>query len=55
MPVDEPERIRIPLAARGEIRLEHDRPAEDVHDREGVHVAVRVGTNDVVQLICEHP
>jgi hypothetical protein len=27
----------------------------DVHDRDRVRVAVRVDTNDVVQLICEHP
>src|SRR5258705_5345886 len=27
----------------------------DVHDRERVCVAVRVDTDDVVQLICEHP
>jgi hypothetical protein len=26
-----------------------------VHDRERVRVAVRVDTDDVVQLICEHP
>jgi hypothetical protein len=55
VPVGEPQRIRIPLAARGDIGLEHDRSAEDVHDREGVRVAVRVDTDDVVQLICEHP
>jgi len=34
--LDEPQSICIPLAARGDIGLEHDRPADDVHDREGV-------------------
>ena len=35
--------------------LEHDRAADHVHDRERVRVAVRIDTNHVVQLICEHP
>ena len=36
-------------------RLEHDHAADDLHDRERVRVAVRVDTDDVVQLICKHP
>jgi hypothetical protein len=53
--VDELERVRVALAVRGNGRLEHDHTADHVHDRERVRVAVRVDTNDVVQLICEHP
>ena len=53
--VDEPEDIAVPLVTRGDVRLEHDRAADDVHDRERVPVAVRIDTNHVVQLICEHP
>jgi len=53
--VDELEGMRVPLAVRGHGRLEHDRAADHVHDRERVRIAVRIDTNDVVQLICEHP
>jgi len=53
--LDEPQSIRIPLAARGDIRLEDDCTAEDVHNRERMRVTVRVDTHDVVQLICKHP
>ncbi|MGZ4395379.1 MAG: class I SAM-dependent methyltransferase, partial [Gaiellaceae bacterium] len=35
--------------------LEHDNAAYDLDDRERVRVAVRIDTDDVVQLICEHP
>ena len=49
------QRLRVAVAARGDRRLEHDRAADDLHDRERVRVAVRVDTDDVVQLICEHP
>jgi hypothetical protein len=53
--VDELEGVCVPLVTRGDVRLEHDRAADHVHDRERVCVAVRVDTNHVVQLICEHP
>ena len=36
-------------------RLEHNDAADDLDDSERVRVAVWVDTNDVVQLICEHP
>jgi hypothetical protein len=36
-------------------RLEDDSATDDMHDRQCVRVAVRVDTDDVVQLICEHP
>jgi len=42
------------VTIRGHRRLEDDRAAQDVHDRERVQVAVRVDTY-VVQPICEHP
>ena len=48
-------RLRVAVAVRGDRRLEDDRAADDLHDRERVRVAVRVDTDDVVQLICEHP
>jgi hypothetical protein len=38
----------------GNGRLEDDAAADDVHDRERVRVAVRIDTDDVVQLICKH-
>ena len=53
--VDEPQRLCVAVTGRGHRALEHDRAAEDVHDRERMQVAVRVDTDDVVQLICEHP
>jgi hypothetical protein len=36
-------------------RLEHHSSADDVDHRERVRIAMRVDTDDVVQLICEHP
>ncbi len=53
--LDQSESVRVAVAARGDIRLEHDRSAEDVHDRDRMYVSVRVDTDDVVQLICEQP
>ena len=53
--VDELQRLRVAVGVRGDRRLKHDRATDDVHDRERVRVAVRVDTDDVVQLICEHP
>ena len=55
MLVDELQSLRVAVAARRDRRLEHDRAADDLHDRECVRVAVRVDTDDVVQLICKHP
>ena len=45
----------VTVAVRDQRRLEDDGTALHVHDREGVRVAVWVDTDDVVQLICEHP
>jgi hypothetical protein len=47
----------LPVAIAGcrNIRLEHDSAVANVDDRECMRVAMRVDTNDVVQLICEHP
>ena len=50
----EQERLPIAVAACHDGRLEHDRAGTNVHDRQRMGVAVRVNTNDVVQLICEH-
>jgi hypothetical protein len=36
-------------------RLDEHAAAAHLHDRERMPVAVRVDTNDVVQLICKHP
>jgi hypothetical protein len=47
--------VRVAVAARVDGRLKDDRSAKDMHDRERVRVAVRVDTDDVVQLICKHP
>jgi len=55
VPVDEPQRLCVAVAARDDRRLEDDRPADDVHDRERMRVAVRIDADDVVQLICKHP
>jgi len=53
--VDELQRVRVAVAARGDGRLEQHSSAHDLHDSESVRVAVRVDTDDVVQLICKHP
>jgi len=53
--VDELQSLRVAVAARDDRRLEDDGAALDVHDSERVRVAVRVDTDDVVQLICKHP
>ena len=54
VPVDELQRVRIAVTARGNRLLEDDRAADDVHDRERMRVTVRVDTDHVVQLICKH-
>jgi hypothetical protein len=53
--VDELQRLRVAVAARDDCRFKDDRAADDVHDRKRMRVAVRVDTDDVVQLICKHP
>jgi hypothetical protein len=53
--VDQLQNKRVAAAARADGRLEDDRAADDLHDRERVRVAVRIDTDDVVQLICKHP
>ena len=35
--------------------LEDDQAADDLHNCQRMRVAVRIDTDDVVQLICEHP
>jgi hypothetical protein len=53
--IDEPQSMRVPVAARVDGRLKQDGSADDVHDRKRVRVAVRVDADHVVQLICKHP
>jgi hypothetical protein len=53
--LDELQRLCVAVTACGNCRLQDNRAAEHVHDRERVHISVRVDTDDVVQLICEHP
>ena len=55
MLVDELQRLRVAVAARDDRHLEHDRAADDLHDRERMRVTVWIDTDDVVQLICKHP
>src|SRR5439155_17355583 len=49
--LDEPQR----LGVCEHRRCGDDGAADDVHDRERMRVALRIDTDDVVQLICEHP
>jgi hypothetical protein len=53
--VDEFQSLRVAVAARGDGRLEDNHSADHVHDREPMRVAVRVDTDDIVQLIRKHP
>ena len=53
--VDELQSVRIPFAARVDGRLKQDDAADDLHDSERMRIAVRVDTDEVVQLICKHP
>ena len=55
MLVDEPQRLCVAVAVCNDCRFELDCSALNVHDRERMGVAVRIDTDDVVQLICEHP
>lgn len=54
MRLDELQRLRVTFTARGNGRLEDDCATQHVHDRERVQVAVRIDTDHVIQLICEH-
>jgi hypothetical protein len=47
--------FRVAIAVGSDRRLEHDRTATDIDDPDRVLVAMRVDTDDVVQLICDHP
>jgi hypothetical protein len=49
------ERLPIAIAVCRNVGLERDRAVSNVDDRPCMPVAVRVDTNHVVQLICEHP
>ena len=53
--LDELQRLCVAVTAGGNGRLQDNRAAEHVHDRDRMRVAVPVDTHDVVQLICEHP
>jgi hypothetical protein len=53
--VREGNQLRVALAACGNARLKHDPAAHDLHDRERVHIPMRINTDHVVQLICKHP
>ena len=52
---DELQRLRVAAAVCRDGRLEHNDTTDNLDDSERVKVAVRVDTNDVVQLICKHP
>jgi hypothetical protein len=51
----EPECLRVAAAVSRDAGFEHDQPGSHLDDRERVCVSVRVDTDGVVQLICEHP
>ena len=53
--LDEPQRLRVAVAACRGSRLEQHGTGDDFDDRERVRVTVRIDTDDVVQLICKHP
>jgi hypothetical protein len=53
--LDELQRLCVAVTACRNCRLQDDRAAEHLHDRQRVQISVRVDTDDVVQLICEHP
>jgi hypothetical protein len=55
MPLHELQRPRVAVAVCDDGRLENNSTTANPHDRERVRVTVRIDTNDVVQLICEHP
>ncbi len=55
MPLDELQRLSVAVAVRDDCGLENDSTTANLHDRERVRIAVWVDTDDVIQLICEHP
>ncbi len=52
---DEGERLGVAAAACSDRCLKDDRASDDLNHRECVQIAMRIDTDDVVQLICEHP
>jgi hypothetical protein len=46
---------RVAVATRGDARLEDHSSRTHLDDREGVHVAVRIDADHVVEPICKHP
>jgi hypothetical protein len=53
--VDECERVRVAAAVSRDRCLENDRARGDLDHRERMRIAMRIDTDDVVQLICKHP
>ena len=50
----EPNRLRVAACARAHRALRDNRPGRRDNDRKRVLVAVRINTDDVVDLICKH-
>ena len=55
MRLGDTESLRVAAAVSCHGRLEHDHTAADIDDADRVLIAVRVDTDHVVQLICNHP
>jgi hypothetical protein len=55
MPLRHSKRGRVAVTVSRHRRLEHDDAAASIDDTDRVLVAVRVNTDHVVQLICNHP
>jgi hypothetical protein len=53
--LDECERVRVAAAVCRDRCFKHDRASDDLNHRECVRIAMRIDTDDVVQLICKHP
>jgi hypothetical protein len=53
--LDECQRIHVAAAVSRDRCLENDRARDDLDHRERVRIAMRIDTDDVVQLICKHP
>ena len=51
----EPQRLGVAAIVSEHRRLGDNRASYNLHDRKCVRVAVRIDTDDVVQLICKHP
>jgi hypothetical protein len=48
------QRARVSATSRAHARLERNTARPHIDDRQGVHVAVRVDADHVVQPICKH-